>query len=29
MCIRDSHIRWFDSEALGWRLGSARRGVSR
>jgi hypothetical protein len=25
----DLHIRWFDSEALGWRLGSARRGVSR
>ena len=25
----DLHIRWFDSEALGWRLGSVRRGVCR
>jgi hypothetical protein len=25
----DLHIRWFDSEALGWRLGAVRRGVSR
>jgi hypothetical protein len=25
----DLQIHWFDSEALGWRLGSVRRNVSR